>query len=78
MSIPAIRRNGWQFQYLDIVINNKTGPLFLEHNLCEKSFRFSKQPSKQRDITPLNNEDVDAPFASGKKNNGNLIFCLFR
>ena len=34
-----------------IVLNNKTGPLFLNLNWCEKSFSFLKD--KQRDEVPL-------------------------
>ena len=41
ISIHAIRSDrqlGKQFQYLQIVFNNKTRPLFLEFNWCEDTF----------------------------------------
>ena len=35
--------NGKQYQYQSIVLNHKSGPLFLEFNWCKKSFSLFKK-----------------------------------
>ena len=47
LSLPSVSTNGKkQFQCLNIVINNKTGPLFLEYNLRKILVLGFKQCSK--------------------------------
>ena len=55
ISILTIRctRRQKQFLCLNIVLHNKTGPLFLKFNRCEKSFSFIMKIAHSVDVASL-------------------------
>ena len=48
LSLPSVSiGHRKHFQCLNIVLTNKTGPLFLELNLCEDTFQLVKETEKK-------------------------------
>ena len=54
LSLPSVAtRRQKQFLCLNIVLHNKTGPLFLKFNRCEKSFSFIMKIANSVDVASL-------------------------